>query len=43
MFNLSEKLKESSIILSYKDKDILDCELKTYAFHKYKKEVVNND
>ena len=40
MANLSEKLQKSSLTLRYKEKEILDCEIQTYNFHKYKNEAI---
>ena len=40
MADLSKNLNRVAKFLTYKEKDILDCELPTYNFHKYKKEVV---
>ena len=42
MLELSEKLYSASLALNYKEKELLDCELPTYNFHKYKKEAKNN-
>lgn len=40
MKELNDNLKRTTAFLHYKEKEILDCELKTYNFHKYKNEVV---
>ncbi len=39
MKNLNHNLKRTQMFLQHKEKDILDSELKTYNFHKYKNEV----
>ncbi len=36
MSELKQNLEKTSTFLSYKEKEILDCELKTRKFHKYK-------